>query len=116
MHLIIMRLLHLCLIEQKKLALNQVKWSFAHQQAFDYLKEALTILYSLRYPDYDKTFVLITDVSNWGIGAVLLQEGRITCNEITCTVIVTCNVVSCNDEVHPMVYLKKLAESKCVPN
>ena len=51
-------------------------WGEAQQQAFDRAKAILTSLPLLAQPDYDKgagAFVLQTDASNVGVGAVLMQ-------------------------------------------
>lgn len=53
---------------------NKVKWQPEHQDALDKLKESITKYPVLRCPDFTKTFILQTDASNRGIGAVLLQE------------------------------------------
>ena len=56
---------------------NKVKWEIEHQIAFDKLKDAITSYPILRSPDFTKMFVLQTDASDRGIGAVLLQcEGK----------------------------------------
>lgn len=44
--------------------------------AFEKLKEIITNPPILRYPDFSKRFKLITDASNYSIGAVLTQEGH----------------------------------------
>ena len=49
-------------------------WSTACQDAFQLLKEKLVSHPILRYPDFNKDFVLETDASIRGLGAVLNQE------------------------------------------
>ena len=49
-------------------------WSMACQSAFQKLKDLLTIPPVLAYPDFDKPFVMHTDASINGLGAVLEQE------------------------------------------
>ena len=50
------------------------KWDSDQQESFEKLKEALTNSPVLAYPDYSKPFVLETDASLKGLGAVLSQE------------------------------------------
>ena len=50
------------------------KWTIECQTAFDKLKHHLTTSPVLAYPDYSKPFILDTDASDMGIGAVLSQE------------------------------------------
>ena len=49
----------------------QFKWESTHQHAFDTLKHALTNPPILDYPKQQDTFVLTTDTSDTGLGAVL---------------------------------------------
>ena len=49
-------------------------WGEDQQQAFDTLKEALTSAPILAYPDYNHPFMLHTDASTDGLGAVLYQN------------------------------------------
>ena len=50
------------------------KWTSVQQESFDKLKLALTSAPVLAYPDYEKPFLLETDASLKGLGAVLSQE------------------------------------------
>jgi hypothetical protein len=45
----------------------------AYQKSFETLKTVLINEPILKYPDYDKPFILTTDASNYAIGAVLSQ-------------------------------------------
>ncbi len=48
-------------------------WDAAHEKSFQELKRALTNAPILAFPDYSAPFVLYTDASATGIGAVLMQ-------------------------------------------
>ncbi len=50
------------------------QWTSEQQMAFDNLKCVLTSPPVLAYPDYTKPFILHTDASHQGLGAVLYQE------------------------------------------
>lgn len=70
------------------------KWSDVHQKAFEYLKESLTAVPLLVYPDPNKPYVLYTDASDTCIGACLTQE--------------------CDGDEKPIYYLShKLSKSQC---
>jgi hypothetical protein len=58
----------------KKSCPNVVEWTEACDQAFKTLKERLTSSPVIRLPDVTKEFVLRTDASTKGLGAVLMQE------------------------------------------
>ena len=50
------------------------KWTEQCQEAFDLMKESLTVIPLLSYPDPNKRFILYTDASDTCVGAVLCQE------------------------------------------
>ena len=54
------------------------KWTIHCQQAFDTLRDCLTSVPVLAYPDFDQLFILDTDASNTGLSAVLsqVQDGK----------------------------------------
>jgi hypothetical protein len=51
-------------------------WVAAHQHAFDMLKDKLTPAPLLQLPNFNKTFELECDASGFGLGGVLLQDGK----------------------------------------
>ena len=55
---------------------KEFKWMSGHQQAFDALKEVLVTAPILRYPDFNREFMLETDASLQGFGAVLSQQNE----------------------------------------
>ena len=54
--------------------LPSFEWTASHLDSFKKLKDALTSAPVLAYPDYSKPFILETDASLKGLGAVLTQE------------------------------------------
>ena len=50
------------------------EWTTTHLESFNKLKDALTSAPVLAYPDYSKSFILETDASLKGLGAVPTQE------------------------------------------
>ena len=56
---------------------NEVSWDDAREQAFQTLKANISQPPILRLPDVSQPFILQTDASNTGLGAVLLQEDSI---------------------------------------
>ncbi|CAM4520803.1 unnamed protein product [Lepidochelys olivacea] len=76
----------------KKKHPNAIQWTEECQKAFNKLKATLMSDSVLRAPDFDKPFLVTTDASERGVGAVLMQEGL-------------------DQEFHPVVFLsKKLSE------
>lgn len=55
------------------------RWGEKEASAFAALKHHLTVAPILGLPDFEDTFVVETDASGEGIGAVLLQKGRSIC-------------------------------------
>jgi hypothetical protein len=52
---------------------TKFEWAQAQENAFQHLKSKLMKQPILQYPDFSKEFVLTTDASNHGLGAVLSQ-------------------------------------------
>jgi RNase H-like domain found in reverse transcriptase len=50
------------------------EWTDSQQQAFENLREKLTKAPIVQYPDFTKSFLLHTDASGTGVGAVLAQK------------------------------------------
>jgi hypothetical protein len=50
------------------------EWTEDQQKAFDYLKSAMVRAPILIHPDFNKPFILYTDASGIGVGAILAQK------------------------------------------
>jgi len=53
---------------------NSIEWGEPQETAFSMLKERLCSEPVLRLPDQDKPYILRTDASDIGLGAILFQE------------------------------------------
>ncbi|CAM4531054.1 unnamed protein product [Lepidochelys olivacea] len=80
-------------LEHLQKVLERIReWTGKCQKAFNKLKATLMSDPVLRAPDFDKPFLVTTDASERGVGAVLMQKGP-------------------DQEFHPVVFLsKKLSE------
>ena len=54
---------------------NSFNWSSTSQEAFEKLNQAMVQAPVLKLPNFNETFVIQTDASQDGIGAVLKKRG-----------------------------------------
>ena len=55
---------------------NQLNWGEAQDRAFETLKGYIVNPPILRLPDFHKQFIVRTDASNTGIGAILYRRSQ----------------------------------------
>ena len=60
-------------LKKPELTIPKFVWVSEHQKAFDALKLALTTAPVLGYLNFEREFILVTDASLRGLGAVLSQ-------------------------------------------
>ena len=53
---------------------TEFKWTKEHQTVFEKMKQTITKQLKFTMPDTSKQFYILTDASNTGIGAALLQQ------------------------------------------
>ena len=53
---------------------TDIEWTQEHQKIFEQMKKTITYKLELTMPNTTKQFYIITDASNTGIGAALLQQ------------------------------------------
>jgi len=51
------------------------EWTLARQRAFKAIKAKLAVALVVAHPNFDKLFILYTDASGGGVGAILHQKG-----------------------------------------
>ena len=64
---------HPLIIQSKGMKTEEVKWGPDEVKAFETLRNCLITPPILAYPDFSKEFIIFTDASDYGIGAVLSQ-------------------------------------------
>ena len=56
---------------------SDFNWTASHTKAFDSSKEAILSCAMLTYYNDEKTCTIQVDASNVGVGAALIQEGKV---------------------------------------
>ena len=74
LHQLVNNSLHELKVNKRLLCPFKEKWNQECQEAFDILREKPTTAPVLGYADYTKPFIVETDASHDGLGAVLSQE------------------------------------------
>jgi hypothetical protein len=64
---------HPLIVQSKLDKREKVKWGPEEDKSFEILKKCLTSPPILAFPDFRKEFILFTDASDYGVGAVLSQ-------------------------------------------
>ncbi|KAI9565040.1 hypothetical protein GHT06_008785 [Daphnia sinensis] len=62
------------LVQSKGTPKDEIKWGPEEETAFETLRKSLITEPVLSYPDFSKEFIIFTDASDHGLGAVLSQE------------------------------------------
>ncbi len=63
-------------VSRRKAPTTMVPWGPQHDAAFEKLKEVLVNPPMMKLPDFNKPFQVITDASDYALGAILIQDGK----------------------------------------
>lgn len=74
----------------------KIKWNDQCQQAFNYIKDSLTVIPLLSYPDPNKEYLLYTDALDTAVGASLVQPMNDNDDEV---------ILGVRKEIKPLYYL-----------